>query len=76
MVFDNHYCSCFNKELMIMKGVYGITLRARNGREQRTLAWLPTEATRLEFYKKARKNGLEIIINDNENKANGNLHNV
>lgn len=44
--------------------VYGITLRAPDGRERRMLAWLPTEACRQDFYDKARKRGLEIIEND------------
>lgn len=46
-----------------MTGVYDLTLRASDGREQRTLVWLPTEAIRQDFYEKARRNGLEIIIN-------------
>lgn len=44
--------------------VIGVTLRAMDGREQRMLVWLPTEATRREFYMKAEKNGLQVIIND------------
>jgi hypothetical protein len=40
--------------------VYELTLRAKDGRERRTLAWLPTEAVRQDFYEKARKRGLEI----------------
>lgn len=47
-----------------MKGVYDLTLRAPDGRERRMLAWLPTEAVRQDFYEKARRNGLEVIINN------------
>lgn len=45
-----------------MTGIYALTLRAPDGREQCTLAWLPTEAVRQDFYEKARRNGLEIIF--------------
>jgi len=44
-----------------MTGIYELTLRAKDGRERRTLAWLPTEAVRQDYYEKARKRGLEII---------------
>lgn len=47
-----------------MNNVYGITLRAKDGQERRTLVWLPTEETRREFYRKARKNGLEIELRE------------
>lgn len=43
--------------------VYPLILRAPDGRERRTLAWLPTEQVRQDFYEKARRNGLEVIIN-------------
>ena len=46
-----------------MTGIYELTLRAKDGRELRTLAWLPTEAVKQDFYDKARKRGLEIIDN-------------
>lgn len=46
--------------------VMGLTLRASDGREQRTLAWLPTEEIRREFYERARRNGLEIIEDEPE----------
>jgi hypothetical protein len=49
-----------------MKRVFGVTLRAGDGRERRELVWLPTEDVRREFYRRARKNGLEVIINENE----------
>ena len=41
--------------------VIGVTLRAKDGRERKTLVWLPTEETRREFFAKAKKNGLEVI---------------
>ena len=43
-----------------------MTLRAPSGQERRTLVWLPTEETRREFFRKAQKNGLEVIVNENE----------
>lgn len=46
-----------------MTGIYELTLRASDGRERRTLAWLPTEAIRQDFYEKARRNGISIVIN-------------
>lgn len=46
-----------------MTGIYELTLRAKDGRERRTLAWLPTESVRQDYYDKARKRGLEIIDN-------------
>lgn len=48
-----------------MTGIYELTLRAADGRELRTLAWLPNEAVRQDFYAKACKRGLEIIENGN-----------
>ena len=44
--------------------VYPITLRAKDGRERRQLVWLPNDKVRQDFYAKARKRGLEVIIND------------
>lgn len=44
-----------------MTGIYDLTLRASDGREQRTLAWFPTEAVRQDFYEKARRNGISIV---------------
>lgn len=49
-----------------MKSVIGVMLRAPDGREQKTLVWLPTEATRREFFAKAEKNGLQVIEDENE----------
>lgn len=40
-----------------MTGIYGLTLRASDGRERRTLAWLHTEAIMQDFYEKARGTG-------------------
>lgn len=47
-----------------MTGVYDLTLRAPDGREHRMLAWLPTDAVRRDFYEKARRNRLEVIISN------------
>jgi len=47
-----------------LTNVYALTLRAADGRERRTLAYLPTEAVRRQYYEKARRNGLEILMND------------
>ena len=44
-----------------MDGVYGLTLMSPDGREQRILAWLPTDEVRQDFYEKARKSGLKIV---------------
>ena len=47
----------------MVNGVYELTLRASDGRERRIIAWFPTEAVRQDFYEKARRNGIEIVIN-------------
>lgn len=60
--FCNRYYSCIVEEGMM--NVYGLTLRAQDGRELRTLAWLPNEAVRRDFYEKAEKRGLEVIVHD------------
>ena len=44
-----------------VNNVYPITLRAPDGRERKTLAWFPNETVRTDFYKKAKKKGLEVI---------------
>lgn len=44
-----------------MTGIYELTLRASDGLERRTLAWLPTEAILQDFYEKARRNGISIV---------------
>lgn len=46
--------------------VYPVTLRAKDGRERRELVWFPNDHVRREFYDKARRNGLEVIINDRQ----------
>lgn len=45
-----------------MQGIYELTLKAPDGREKRTLAWIPTEEVRRNFYEKARQNGIDIIF--------------
>lgn len=47
-----------------MNTIHTLTLRTKDGREQRTLAWFPTETVRQDFYNKARRKGLEIIENE------------
>lgn len=47
-----------------MTGIFDLTLRAPDGRERRTIAWLPTEPVRQDLNEKARRNGLEVIINN------------
>lgn len=42
------------------EGVYALTLRAPNGEERKTLAWLPNEQVRQDFYDKAAKRGLTV----------------
>lgn len=44
-----------------MTGIYELTLRAPDGREKKTLAWLPNEAVRQDFYVKVRQRDLEVI---------------
>lgn len=43
-----------------MNDVFGLTLKAPDGRELRTLAWFPTPECRRDFYEKAARRGLEI----------------
>lgn len=49
------------------EGICELILRTPDGRERRTLAWLPTEAVRQDFYDKAAKRGLTVEIINNEN---------
>ena len=49
------------------EGICELILRTPDGREPRTLAWLPTEAVRQDFYDKAAKRGLAVEIINNEN---------
>jgi len=44
-----------------MTGIYDITLRSPDGQERRFAAWFPSEGVRQEFYREARKRGLEIV---------------
>lgn len=48
-----------------MENVYSMTLRAKDGRERHELVWFPTDECRQEFLKRAHKNELEVIINEN-----------
>lgn len=48
----------------MIQGIYELILRAPDGRERRTLAWLPTDAVREDYYNKARKHGLEVELRD------------
>lgn len=50
----------------MIDGIYEIILRAPDGRTRRTLAWLPTEAVRRDYFTKAAKRGLTIEIINNE----------
>ena len=53
------------KEIENMTGIYELLLRAPDGREQRTLAWLPNDQCKSDYFNKARKRGLTIeIINE------------
>lgn len=48
-----------------MTGIYELLMKAPDGRERRTLVWLPTEAVKQDYMNKARKRGLTVeIIND------------
>ena len=53
----------------MVNNVYGVTLRARDGRERRELVWFPNDQVRQEFYNRARKNGLEVIVNSPDDNA-------
>ena len=46
-----------------MNTIQGLTLRTKDGREQRTLAWFPTEECRRDFYAKAAKRDLTVTEN-------------
>ena len=49
-----------------MTGIYELLLRATDGRECRTLAWLPNDQCKDDYFKKARERGLTIEIINNE----------
>lgn len=44
-----------------MTGIYALTLRAPDGRERKMVAWFPDEGFWQRFSEKARRNGIEII---------------
>lgn len=46
-----------------MTNVFEITIRTKDGRERRELAWLPNEAVWHDLYSRAHRNGLELTIN-------------
>lgn len=50
-------------------GIYELLLKAPDGRERRTLAWLPTAEIKQDYMNKAAKRGLtmEIINAESEN---------
>ena len=50
-----------------MTGIYAITLTAPDGRERKTLAFLPTEETRRNFLAAAEKRGVKVAFNGNVN---------
>ena len=47
-------------------GIYEILLTAPDGRNRRTLVWLPNEAVRQDYFTKTQKRGLTIEIINNE----------
>ena len=49
-----------------MTGIYGLTLRASDGRERRVIAWFPTDAVRKDFYEKAHRHGISVTEVKNE----------
>ena len=57
-----------------MTGIYELTLRAPDGREQRQLAYIPNDQVRQDYIAKANKNGLEIELRElNDNLAAENI---
>lgn len=59
-------------------GIYELLLRAPDGRERRTLVWLPNEAVRRDYFDKTRKRGLtvEILTTNKSYKEYGNEANI
>lgn len=53
-----------------MTGIYELLLRATDGRECRTLAWLPNDQCKDDYFKKASERGLTIEIINNYNYVN------
>ena len=45
-----------------LTGVYALTLTAPDGRERKTLAYLPTEETRRNFLTAAEKRGVKCAM--------------
>jgi hypothetical protein len=45
-----------------MKGIYEITLKAKDGMERKMIAFLPTEETKQNLCLQARKRGLEAEL--------------
>ena len=50
-----------------MNGIYELTLRSPDGRERKTLAFLPTEETKRSLYEQARRRGLEVELREMKN---------
>jgi len=50
----------------MIEGIYELLLRAPDGRERRTLVWLPNEAVRRDYFDKASNRGLTIEIISHE----------
>ena len=50
-----------------MKNIYELTLRSTDGRERKTLAFLPTEETKRSLYEQARRRGLEVELREMKN---------
>ena len=49
-------------------GIYEVLLRSPKGKEQRSLAFWPTEEVKQDFLRKAKAKGIEVeIINQNQN---------
>jgi len=47
-----------------LTGVYAITLTAPDGRERKTLAFLPTEETKNNYLAAATKRGLSVALSE------------
>lgn len=43
-----------------MKGIYELTLRAKNGQGRNQLQWFPSPATRTELYERWRQRGIKV----------------
>jgi len=46
-----------------MTGVYDMTMRTHNGKELHSLVWLTTAYVCKDFFNRADKNGIEIVVN-------------